>query len=63
MILLVDSCVEMPLYIHFLGLDEDFGGLSKPIIRLTDDAKTDVETNFGGKEIKKLSVLESIYCH
>ena len=25
------------------------------------DVKTDVETNFGGKETKRLSMLESIY--
>jgi hypothetical protein len=32
------------------------------IMRLSD-VKSDVETSFGGKEIKKLSLLESICYH
>ena len=43
-----------------LRLDEDFGDLK--IMRLWDVEK-DIETSFGCKEIKRLSVLESIYCH
>ena len=43
-----------------LRLDEDFGGFK--ILRLSD-VETDIETSFGCKEIKKLGVLESIYCH
>jgi hypothetical protein len=35
-------------------LDEDFGGFM--FMRSSDDAETDVETSFGGKEIKILSV-------
>ena len=27
------------------------------------DGKMNVETSFGGKEIKRLIVMESIYCH
>ena len=47
---------------HFiLRLDEDFGGLE--IMRLSDDVETDIERGFACKEIKKLSVLENIYCH
>jgi len=51
------------LYILYfiLGLDEDFGGLK--ILRFSDDAETDIERSFACKEIKKLNVLESIYCH
>ncbi len=41
-------------------LDEDFGDFK--IMRLWD-AETDIETSFGCKEIKRLGVLESIYCH
>ena len=41
-----------------LKLDEDFGGF---VIMRLSDVKTDVETSFGGKEIKRLGVLESIY--
>jgi hypothetical protein len=41
-------------------LDEDFGGFK--IMRFSD-VETDIETIFGCKEIKRLGVLESIYCH
>jgi hypothetical protein len=41
-------------------LDEDFGGFK--IMRLSD-VETDIETSFGGKEIKRLNVLEIIYCY
>ena len=45
------------LFYFVLRLDEDFGGLK--IMRLSD-VETDIETRFGGKEIKRLSVLEKI---
>jgi len=41
-------------------LHEDFGGFM--IMRLSD-VNTDVEANFSGKEIKRLTVLESLHCH
>ena len=49
------------IFYFILWFDEDFGGFK--IMRLSDDVETDIETSFGGKEIKRLSVLESIDCH
>jgi hypothetical protein len=48
------------IFSFILKLDEDFGGFK--IMRLSDDVETDIETSFGGKKIKRLSVLESIDC-
>ena len=48
------------VFYFILRLDEDLGGFK--IVRLSD-VGTDIETNFGCKEIKRLGVLESIYCH
>ncbi len=60
--LVIDCCVAMPLYFFLiLRLDEDFGGLK--ILRLSDDVETDIERSFACNDIKKLIVLESVYCH
>jgi hypothetical protein len=43
-----------------LRLNEDFGGFM--IMRLSD-VEAEVETRFGGKEIRRFSKLKIIYCH
>jgi hypothetical protein len=52
-------CCNAYVFYFILRLDEDFGGFK--IMRLSD-VETDIETS-RCKEIKRLGVLESIYCH
>jgi len=60
MYLLIDFCVSMQFLCLALRLNEDFGGFM--IMRLSD-VEAEVETRFGGKEIRRFSKLKIIYCH
>ncbi len=52
-IVYINACISFLLY-PVLRLAEDLGGFV--VMRLAD-----VESNFGGKEINRLTVLEKIY--